>query len=145
MKEVILLVGMPGAGKTHYCLKAMPEHVRLSQDEGPSHFAGVFSRYLQLLETGAERIVIDRTNPMARQRARFVAAARQHGYRVKIIYFDVPRLLCQQRIRDRTGHPTLDARRMAQAIDRYLATLDVPREDEGDELVVLHPKPEDAG
>jgi predicted kinase len=145
MKEVVILVGMPGAGKTHYCLTELAEHVRLSQDEGPRFFAGVFRRYLQLLEGGVERIVIDRTNPMAAQRARFVAAARQHGYRVKIIYFDVPHPLCQERIRDRTSHPTLDAKRMDQAIHHYLDKLDVPKKEEGDALIVVHPKQEDAG
>ncbi len=145
MKEVVILVGMPGSGKTHYCLTMLPEHVRLSQDEGPRLFAGVFRRYLQLLEAGVERIVIDRTNPIATQRAQFIAAARQSGYRAKIIYFDVPRDLCQQRISDRTSHPTLDAQRMDQAIQHYLNRLDVPRKEEVEELTVLRPKEENSG
>jgi predicted kinase len=142
-KEVVILVGMPGCGKTHYCRTALPDHVRLSQDEGPHHFESMLARCRQLLEAGAERIVIDRTNPMAGQRAQFIAAARQHGHRTKIIHFDVPRQLCEQRIRDRTGHPTLGAKSMDQAIDRYLAMLNAPREEECDELVVLHAGPED--
>ncbi|MCJ7544095.1 MAG: ATP-binding protein [Phycisphaerae bacterium] len=139
MKEVVILVGMPGSGKTHYCRTGLPHHVRASQDEGPRHFAGVFAKYLKLLEAGTEQVVVDRTNPMAAQRAQFVAAARQRGYRVRIIHFDLPRALCEQRIRQRSGHPTLDAGRMAQAINRYLATLDAPQREECDELLVLEP------
>jgi predicted kinase len=142
MKEVVILVGMPGSGKTHYCLAVLPQHVRLSQDEGPRHFAGVFAKYLRLLEAGTEQIVVDRTNPQATQRARFVAAARQQGYRVRIIHFDLPRGVCEQQIRQRGDHPTLDTQRMAQAIDRYLATLDAPQEGECDELLVVRPPQE---
>jgi predicted kinase len=138
MKEVVILVGMPGAGKTHYCRTALSDYVRLSQDEGPHHFESILTRCRQILEAGAERIVIDRTNPLAGQRAQFIAAARQHGHRTKIIYFDVPQSLCEQRIRDRSSHPTLGAQRMAQAIDRYLTMLNAPRQEECDELVVLH-------
>ncbi len=140
MKEVVILVGMPGCGKTHYCRTALPQHVRASQDEGPRHFAGVFAKYLQLLEAGTEQIVVDRTNPMADQRGRFVAAARQRGYRVRIIYFDLPRTVCEQRIRQRSDHPTLDVRRMHQAINRYLTMLNVPQRAECDELLIVGPE-----
>jgi predicted kinase len=139
MKEVVILVGMPGSGKTHYCRTVLPDHVRVSQDEGPRNFPGVFARYLRLLEEGTERIVIDRTNPMAAQRAQFTAAARQRGYRVKIVHLDTSRADCEQRIRGRSSHPTLTAGRMGQAIHRYLATLTVPQEDECDELLVVRP------
>lgn len=140
MKEVVILVGMPGCGKTHYCRTALPQHARASQDEGPRHFAGVFAKYLRLLEAGTEQIVIDRTNPMLAQRAQFAAAARQRGYRVRIVHLDLPRAACEQRIRRRSEHPTLTAGRMAQAINRYLATLDVPQQEECDELLVLKPQ-----
>ena len=139
MNEVVILVGMPGSGKTHYCQTVLPQHVRLSQDEGPRQFAGVFAQYLRLLEAGTERIVVDRTNPMVAQRAQFVGAARRRGYRVRIVHFDTPRAVCEQRIHDRPNHPTLDAQRMAQAISRYLSVLDPPTPQEADELVVVRP------
>lgn len=135
----MILVGMPGCGKTHYCLTALPDHVRLCQDEGPHRFERLFARYLELLDAGAERIVIDRTNPTAARRAQFADPARQRGYRVKIVHFDLPQQLCRQRISDRIGHPTLDAGRMDQAINRYFSVLNPPAPEECNELVVIGP------
>ncbi len=135
--EVVILVGMPGCGKTTYCRAALPGHARISQDEGPRSFDGVLRRLGEMLAAGAPLIVIDRTNPMRRQRARFTAVARRHGYRVRIVHFDVPEETCRQRIAARTGHPTLAAERMAEAIARYKSVLDVPAAEECDELAVL--------
>ena len=137
MKELIILVGMQGAGKTHYCRTALADHTRVSQDEGPKRFAGVVRHVRELLERGTKRIVIDRTNPLRHQREAFARLARAFGCRVKIIHFDVPRDVCEARILGRTDHPTLGPDRMQQAIDRYVHDLDVPTEDECDELVVL--------
>jgi len=137
MKELVILVGMQGAGKTHYCRKALADHTRVSQDEGPRRFPGVVRHVRELLERGTRRIVIDRTNPLRHQREAFARLAREFGYRVKIVYFDVPRAVCEERILDRKRHPTLEPDRMHHAIDRYVGALDVPTEDECDELVVL--------
>ena len=41
MKEVMILVGMQGSGKTHYCRTVLPDYSRVSQDEGLKNFAGV--------------------------------------------------------------------------------------------------------
>ena len=138
MKEVVILVGMPGAGKTHYCHTVLPEHVRVCQDEGPRRFKPLLAHYQRLLELGVERIVIDRTNPMQAQRTQFVELARMCGYRVRIVYFDLPRSLCEQRIAHRTGHPTLDSQRMAEAINRFESCLNRPTQEECDELIVMH-------
>ena len=61
-RELVILVGMQGAGKTYYCEKFLADYERISQDEGPRTYAGVLKRLERLLE-GAPRIVIDRTNP----------------------------------------------------------------------------------
>lgn len=137
MKEVVILVGLPGAGKSTYCQSVLAEHVRISQDEGPRTFPGVLHSLEQLVQAGVERIVIDRTNPLRHQRDLFAQVARTHGYRVRIIHFDVPRSLCEQRILARKDHPTLDASRMHQAFDRYEQCLDIPTPQECDNLVTI--------
>ena len=137
MKEIAILVGRQGAGKTRYAQTALPDYIRICQDEGPRQFERLFRRYQKLLDEGAERIVIDRTNPTLARRKQFADAARARGYRVKIIYFDVSREICEQRIASRGDHPTLKPEKMRQAIDGYESRLIVPTEQECDELVIV--------
>jgi predicted kinase len=144
MKEVVILVGRQGAGKTRYCLTSLLHHTRICQDEGPRDFERLFRRYERALEAGVERIVIDRTNPTSQRRTLFADAARARGYRVRIVYFDVPRELCERRITGRGNHPTLTLDKMHQAINAYESRLIVPTEDECDELVIIRQRGEDA-
>jgi predicted kinase len=137
-RELVLLVGMPGCGKTAYCSSHLAGHRRVSQDEGPRTFDGVLRLVSQLLELGEPLVVIDRTNPARPQREAFASAARAHGYRVRIIHFDIPRQVCEQRITRRTQHPTLQADKMNEAINAFLSRLDVPAPDECDELTIVN-------
>ena len=137
MKELIILVGMQGCGKTHYCRTVLADYSRVSQDEGPRSFDGVIRRLGELVELDTERIVVDRTNPLRNQREGFVDLARARGYRVKIIYFHVPRGICEQRIQQRRDHPTLGPEKMEQALNRFASALEEPTEKECDELVIV--------
>jgi predicted kinase len=136
-RELVILVGMQGAGKTCYCEKFLRDYERISQDEGPRSYQGIVKRLRELLLEGAPRIVIDRTNPMPEQRKAFAEMAKAAGYYVKSVYFDVPVEICQERIRNRKGHPTLPADRMKEAIAMYQSRLNEPKPDECDELVVI--------
>ncbi len=127
---------MQGSGKTFYCNTVLPGYERISQDEGPRTYPGVLLRLQELLRRGVPHIVIDRTNPMRRQREQFTALARAAGYRVKIVYFDVPVETCRARILSRKGHPTLAADRMHAAMARYTSNLNIPTPEECDELII---------
>lgn len=140
-RELVILVGMQGAGKTYYCEKFLADYERISQDEGPHTYAGVLKRLHELLLEGAPRIVIDRTNPLREQRSKFAEMARAAGYYLKIIYFDIPEEVCRKRIRKRKSHPTLTRDKMEEAIANYQSRLEIPRAEECDELVVVHDEP----
>lgn len=136
-REVVILVGMQGAGKTHYCRTELSAYERICQDEGPRTYSGVLNRLKELLAAGVPLIVMDRTNPARYQREEFAALARGAGYRVKIIYFDTPVEICRERVRSRKGHPTLAEDRMNEAMAMYASRLEVPKAEECDELVVV--------
>lgn len=136
-RELVILVGMPGSGKTTYCQTVLTDYVRISQDDGPHTYHGVLRQLGELIFCDESRIVIDRTNPNRHQRHEFAAIAHQAGYRVKIVYFDIPEGTCLKRIRSRSGHPTLRADRMQKAMATYRANLTVPTAEECDELVIV--------
>lgn len=136
-RELVILVGMQGCGKTTYCHESLSGHARLSQDEGPRRFEGIVAALRKMVERGEPRIVIDRTNPLLHQRQVFTDLARQAGYRARIIYFDIPAEECIRRIEARTDHPTLDPASMHYAIARYREHLTVPDASECDEVVVI--------
>ena len=39
-RELVILVGMQGAGKTYYCENFLRDYERVSQDEGPRSYPG---------------------------------------------------------------------------------------------------------
>lgn len=135
--ELVILVGMQGSGKTYYCRTMLPDHYRLSQDEGPRTFPAVVKRLEALLAEGVAKIVIDRTNPRRDQREIFARLARRAGYRVRVVYFDLARDVCRRRIESRSGHPTLAPQDVDGAIARYLQDLSAPTAGECDELAIV--------
>lgn len=135
--ELTILVGMPGCGKTTYCQSHLVTYRRICQDEGPHTFDGVLRLLAKLMDEGESQIVLDRTNPSRSQREVFANAARAHGLRVRIIYFDVAPDVCRDRIARRGAHPTLQADKMDEAINAFLSRLDIPAPDECDELTVV--------
>ncbi len=138
VRELAILVGMPGAGKTTYCEQALEDYERISQDDGPHSYPGVLRKLEELIVRGAPLIVIDRTNPRRYQRDEFASRGRAAEYRIRIIYFDVAVETCRERILKRAGHPTLAPDRMLAALARYSQDLNLPSPEECDELVILH-------
>jgi len=132
--EVVLLVGMPGSGKTTFCKACLPGHTRLSQDDGPRKRAGFMRAYLEALDRGVD-VVVDRMSPSRDERQRFIAPARAHGYTVRIVYFDVPTYVCAMRVKTRGDHPTIKCPEdFRVAAGWFRKALQVPTADECDQL-----------
>lgn len=84
--EMILLIGIPGAGKsTFYQERFAQTHVRVNLDTLKTR-----RREMALVEAclvGGLPFVVDNTNVTAAERARYIAPARQAGWRVSGYYF----------------------------------------------------------
>ena len=109
MKELVILIGPPGSGKTTYCKNHLKDYRRISQDDMGRHES--MKVFKDAIKFGAEKIVIDRMNFDMAQRMRFVLPATRAGYSIKYLMFDVlddnfNKLF--KRIVERDQHPTIN-------------------------------------
>jgi predicted kinase len=135
--EVVILVGLPGSGKTSFFQSRFAgTHAHVSKDLLPNA-RDKGARQMALVE-GALRegrsVVVDNTNPRVVDRAPLVAAARRNGARVVGYYLDTARGECLARNRQREGR----ARVPDVAVHVAASRLQAPTREEGfDELFTV--------
>lgn len=104
--NVIILVGLPGSGKSTVATKHFPNYVRVNQD-----ILGTRESCLDVARFNLEQnkdIIIDRANINKEQRKYWVNLALGFGAKnVTCIYLDVPEEECIARIHVRKNHETI--------------------------------------
>lgn len=135
--EVVLLVGLPGSGKTSFVRARLAGHAHVSKDlmrstrdRNPRQLALV----AQALAAGRS-VVVDNTNLRSTDRAPLIAASRAAGAKVVGYFFDATAKECLARNRAREGK----ARVPDVAIHVARARLEPPTREEGfDALFTVH-------
>ena len=128
--EAIVLCGLQGAGKsTLYRRRWQASHVRISMDE-----LGTRAREAALLEeclADGRPFVVDNTNPTAADRRRYIAPAREAGFRVIGYLVDADAAEALGRNAAREGRARIPERSVGGTARRFLR----PAPEEGfDEL-----------
>ena len=154
MEKLVILVGIPGSGKTTLAQRLVKKgYVWLNADTVREKIFGdaahqedarqVYSiLYEQIEKALAERldIVIDNTNLNAKQRKPFLDRAYNAGYKdIQLWLLDVPLDLCLERNRNRSRTVPED---VMVNMHTELHERGIPRKSEG-VLVVLRPSKED--
>jgi aryl-alcohol dehydrogenase-like predicted oxidoreductase/histidinol phosphatase-like enzyme/predicted kinase len=85
--EVVLVMGLPGAGKTTLAEQLVTEgYERLSRDEAGGTLRDLLPSLDRALASGAPRIVLDNTYVSRKSRAEVIRAAAGRGARVRCIW-----------------------------------------------------------
>ena len=96
MKDLILLCGPPGAGKTTWAKANLLGYYIVESDEARAQL----ERTRAALEK-YDKVAVARTFAARSDRTRYVALGREFGAKVKAYWFDVPLEECERRCRAR--------------------------------------------
>jgi aryl-alcohol dehydrogenase-like predicted oxidoreductase/predicted kinase len=145
--EVVLVMGIPGAGKSRVAEDYVPRgYVRLNRDERGGSLRGLADALEEELASGVRRVVLDNTYLTRAARSHVIDAAARHGLAVRCIWVDTPLAQAQvnlvERLLERLGSlPEPEERRvLARRGDgvlaptsqmRALRELEEPSADEG--------------
>ncbi|RSH76990.1 uncharacterized protein EHS24_003929 [Apiotrichum porosum] len=140
-QTLLILVGLPGAGKTTFAtaLCALPPRLgkrtwsRASQDDSPSKRRAEAEAAARAGLRRGDNVVVDRVDfDPDRQRAHFITLARDANVRVFCLVLSPPLATLRQRLSTRTGHPTLpDAQTALGVLDRMRSQFVPPSRGEG--------------
>lgn len=87
-KTMVVMVGMPGAGKSTYAKRELvPQgYVHISSDNFKNNKKRIISEVKKVLQKG-KNVIIDATNPNQEDREKYYIMAKEFGYNIVVIYF----------------------------------------------------------
>lgn len=134
-KNLYLLVGPSGCGKSYYAKTILSHCNRVSQDDqGKVRHYELFVKYIH----DKQPVVVDRMNFSVFQRSRYINYARQHGYQIHCVLFDIDRQACLSNLETRENHPTVKiSDNHEQIVDFYFCHYENILSTEYDTLTVV--------
>jgi predicted kinase len=138
--EAVIFVGVQGSGKsTFYRQRFFDTHVRINLDMLRTRHREQF--LLAACLRGKQPFVIDNTNPLPGDRARYIGPAREAGFRLVAYFFETPLQDAIRRNSQRAGKQKVPV----PAITGTFRKLQEPRLEEGyDALYKVTMSPEGA-
>jgi predicted kinase len=133
--EIVVLVGIPGSGKTTIAKSSFPNHKRINLDT--LHTRNMEDEEIANALSNGRDIVIDNTNTTRKSRSKYVQMAKLFGVTVRAVYVKAPVELALQRNASRQGKERVPD----SAVRFYNKIIQAPTVDEGfDKVDVVEAK-----
>ncbi|KAJ1904857.1 hypothetical protein IWQ60_003765 [Tieghemiomyces parasiticus] len=133
MPQILVLVGLPGCGKTAFANLHCVHHknwVRINQEEIGSRSVCESMTFKSVKE--GKNVIIDRCNFDENQRKVWVNIGEHAGVPVDALFFDIPGKTCKERVLKRSGHPTgVEGKFGVGVVDKFESVLTRPTVYEG--------------
>jgi bifunctional polynucleotide phosphatase/kinase len=128
--NLVVLVGIPGAGKTTVTRALFSSHESVAMDKLPDRSRNAVDKMMMRLCAGGKDIVVDAANIDRITRMRFVRFAKDYGYDAHALFIDTSLDAALARNEGRS-------RKVPEgAIRSYCSKLEVPTEAEGFKTVL---------
>lgn len=134
MPQLILLIGPIGSGKTTYRNENCKNYTLVSFDEQGKRLKDNFNKAIE----DKENIIVDMQNFSVERREVFTKPARENGYSIKFVQFNISKKVCKERVKQRVEHPTInDKTDIDKILNIYFSKFESPQEGEYDELEIV--------
>lgn len=145
-QEMIILVGPPAAGKSSFCRKECFSNYIVANQDTLKTKAKVITTLKKAL-ANKKSVIVDRKNEYIKDRKEFLELAKTYNVPVRVVFFDVPREICEHLNVYRGIKTSVSALVPAIVYNKYYSTkcgLEMPELSEGFESIeVVHFKIED--
>ena len=125
MAKAIILMGIQGSGKSTFYRKRFLEYVHINLDT--LHTRNKEKTLLEECLNKKASFVIDNTNPTKEDRARYIQAAKEHGYEIEGYFLQSVLSACLERNQQRTGKARVPDKAIACTYNK----LQMPSDEEG--------------